>query len=187
MFIHVIFLVLTIVITASADFMVNVKNSNNNAWTVGCSFVSQSNYYEPGQKTTTVPQNWSPSSNGYDLKFHRVDSSNSEGGRCITSPSNVFSGNGIFSADIYIHSNVPYSDGVFTVAILNLDFANNPELDLFVANVYSDTIKSGKPYKAEAVSLSKMVGRWLTVRMKKQGDSCQTDFISSGSTIHSTS
>ncbi len=69
---------------------------------------------------------------------------------------------------------MPYSDGVFTVAILNLDFANNPELDLFVANVYSDTIKSGKPYTAEAVSLSKMVGRWLTVRMKKQGDSCQT-------------
>lgn len=109
------------------------------------------------------------------------------GGRCETAFSNAIYGDGIFTSHIYIHSNVPGSAGVFTVAMLTDPFNADYELDLFVANLADNVLKSGQPGEAESISLSLFVQKWVTVSMTKRNGYCQTNFFSSdGSLLYAT-
>lgn len=162
-----------------AEFQVRLKNLNNNAYSVTCNFYYNENFFEPGQKTTTAPEYWVNRGDGsYDLKYHRIDNNHSNGGRCQTTTSNVLTGNGVFTTEIYIHSNVAASDGVFTVAIINSDFSQNTELDLVVVNLSDNVVKSGKPFNAVSIGLDQVSQRWLSVRMVKSGSYCTTTFTS---------
>ena len=53
-----------------------------------------------------------------DLKHQRIDTTTAQGGRCETALWSSISGNGIFKAEIYIHTNVPTGTGVFTIAAM---------------------------------------------------------------------
>lgn len=108
-------------------------------------------------------------------------------GRCETAFSDAIYGDGVFTAHIYIHSNVPSSAGVFTVAMFTDPFDDAYELDLFVANLHDNELKTGQPGEAVAVPLSQFVQKWVTVHMTKQNGYCQTNFYSdSGSLMYST-
>jgi hypothetical protein len=109
------------------------------------------------------------------------------GGRCETGLSDSITGDGIFTAHIYIHSNIPTSAGVFTVAMLTSPFDDNYELDLFVANLADNVLKSGQPGEAETISLNQFVQKWVTVSLKKQNGYCQTNFyLDSGTLLYAT-
>eukprot|EP01031_Cornospumella_fuschlensis_P025104 gene25104-30321_t len=175
----VLVLLAVLAVFVHGDFQVRVKNINNNAYTMSCAFLYNENFYEPGQKTTTLPEYWVNRGDGsFDLKFHWIDNNHSNGGRCQTSTSSALVGNGVFTTEIYIHSNAAASDGVFTVAIINSDFSQNTELDLVVVNLSENVVKSGKPFHAVSIGLDQVSQRWLSVRMVKNGDYCTTTFTS---------
>lgn len=93
----------------------------------------------------------------------------------------------MFTAHFYIHSNVPSSAGVFTVAMITDPFSQTTELDLFVANLADNVLKTGQPGEASSVPLSIFVQQWVTVKMKKSNGYCQSNFYSnSGSLLYST-
>jgi hypothetical protein len=109
------------------------------------------------------------------------------GGRCETAFSDTIYGDGIFTAKIYIHSNVPSSAGVFTVAMMTDPFSQETELDLFVANLAYNELKTGQPGEAAAVPMNILEGQWVTVSMTKKNGSCQTNFYTnSGYLLYAT-
>ena len=108
--------------------------------------------------------------------------------RCVTATSSACTGNGVFSTDIYIHSNVPSSDGVFTVAILPSNFTQAMELDLIVVNLSQNIMKSGKPGKAEDIAMSSFIQKWIRISLVKSSNQCQTTIsaVDSGAVLHKT-
>lgn len=165
---------------AAAEFQVHVDG-----WTLDCRFHSQSNSYSTGTKTTTVEDYWQPNTysgkypTNYDLAYQRTDGTHAEGGRCQTSGTTAIAGSGTFSAEIYIHSNVRSSTGVFTIAAMPEVFDVNYELDLFVVNLADNVIKSGRPFHAQVFKMSDVEQRWITFKMIKSGDTCTTSISDS--------
>ena len=121
--------------TASSpyDFQFRVKNSAGSAYTISCPFAYNENYYDSSHvKSTTNPNNLVNSGYSWDLKYQRIDAGHAEGGRCETASSIALTGNGRFSASIFIHSNVNPSDGVFSLAIVNKVTSQQTELVLLL-------------------------------------------------------
>ncbi|WP_415818959.1 hypothetical protein [Bordetella tumbae] len=135
-----------------------------------------SNDYESDTRTVTIAQNWqcSPDSDcsTWRLRFQRVDDTNAHGGRCATRLSSTIKGDGVFSARLYIHSNIATSDGVYTINASPVPFESEEELDLIVANVEEGVAKFGMPGQAFAVPLAELQQRWIVVTMTKSGNSC---------------
>lgn len=166
------------------DFLFRVKNSAGSAYTISCPFAYNENYYDDSHvKSTTNPNNWANSGSNWDLKYQRIDAGHAEGGRCETSSSTALTGNGKFSASIYIHSNVNPSDGVFTLAIVNEVTSQQTELDLIVINVGDNTSKSGAPGSAFSVPTSDISNQWIDVIMTKINGRCSTAIYSGGRVI----
>jgi hypothetical protein len=174
------------------QFEVTLKNANKNQYTITCTEqIGATNYYGSDTKTTTATEQWgcgtaqSCQDNQFQLRFARIDATHAIGGRCITADTSTLTGDGTFSARVYIHSNVADSDGVFTVAIMTTPFDVDNELDLFVVNVAKGIMKSGKPFHALQVSLSDVEKRWIEVVMTKSGTQCKVDVRRDGqSTLH---
>ncbi|CAN5314177.1 hypothetical protein BH11MYX1_BH11MYX1_43160 [soil metagenome] len=174
------------------QFMAKLKNAAGNQYEVTCAEqLGAPNYYGSDTKTTTTTDTWgcgtaeNCQANQFQLRFARIDATHANGGRCITSDTAALTGDGTFSARIYIHSNVPSSDGVFTVALMATPFDVNQELDLFVANVQTGLLKAGKPFQALQVDLAAVTTRWIDVVMTKTGTSCVVDIArDNASTLH---
>jgi hypothetical protein len=140
-----------------------------------------------GQKTTTVAKNWAPGAKGYDLKFHRVDNSFSEGASCQTAVDAIITLSGAFRAVVYISSNVTNSDGIFSISIINKAYSEATQLDLMMVNKEDNIVKSGQPQYAKPLDLKPLLDRWITVRVSKIGNHCSTGFIAdNGSIIYDT-
>jgi hypothetical protein len=92
----------------------------------------------------------------------------------------VNTGNGKFTASLYIHSNVASSDGVFTLALLNRDFQQSGEIDLIVVNIADNIAKSGRPGSAFSIDLASISTRWIDVVMTKSDGKCSTTVYSNG-------
>mmetsp|Transcript_104393 Transcript_104393/g.204762 ORF Transcript_104393/g.204762 Transcript_104393/m.204762 type:complete len:233 (+) Transcript_104393:2-700(+) len=177
-------LVFVAISTAAAEFQIELKNLAGNTYNISCGFVAQSNNYGTDVNTKTVESDWvHVSGNEYELHFERIDSTHAQSGRCETAFSDTLYGDGVFTAHIYIHSNVPSSAGVFTVAMMTDPFSQEYELDLFVANLADNELKTGQPGEAAAVPMSQFVQKWVTVYMTKQNGYCQTNFYSDSGTL----
>ena len=83
---------------------------------------------------------------------------NLQGGRCLTESTTTVSGDGLFQAHVYIHTNVAAGTGVFTINAEPQPFDVNNELDLIVINVAQGIMKSGKPeHNAASFPISEYV------------------------------
>lgn len=181
----VVFLILS---SVHAAFQVQIKTVQGNAYNISCLFADNSNYYGTSVNTKTVPEDWAyVSGNEYNLSYQRIDETHAQAGRCETAFSDAITGDGIFTAHFYIHGDVPSSAGVFTVAILSDPFSQEYELDLFVANLANNELKSGQPGEAPTIPLSTFVQKWVTARMTKSNGNCDTKFYSdSGALLYDT-
>lgn len=173
---------------SSAEFQVEIKNLDNNVYNISCSFAYNSDEYGSSILTYSEPEDWQyVSGNEYNLRFERIDDKHAHVGRCETAFSGAIDGDGLFSAHIYLHSNIASSAGVFSVAIFTEPFSQSTELDLFVANIQDNVLKTGQPNEATSISLSSLQQQWLTVSMKVSGGYCQTNFYNDyGSLVYST-
>jgi hypothetical protein len=172
--------------------MVTLGNAAGNQYEVACvEQLGATNYYGSDTKTTTTTDAWGRGTaeaclaNQFQLRFARIDATHAHGGRCITADTAALTGDGTFSARMYIHSNVASSDGVFTVAMMSTPFDVNEELDLFVANVQTGLLEAGKPGRALQVGLADVTTRWIDVVMTKSGTTCNVAIArDNASTLH---
>ncbi|MCD9026600.1 hypothetical protein LDO26_00010 [Luteimonas sp. BDR2-5] len=170
--------------TASNDahaqhFQVRIKNLQQAAYNISCKEATgRTNWYSTGTLTTTTDSRWQCANsadceaNIWRLRFHRNSANSAEGGRCETGYTSTLTGDGIFTARLYIHSNVLQSDGVFTIAIMPPVFTTEEELDLLVINVREGEVVSGTPFNGLSIPINQISQRWLNVQMTKFGQSC---------------
>ena len=166
----------------NANFKIKIKNAAaNSSYSISCINNSNaSNTYRTDTNTNSradlfkCEDEKACNSNTYSLKFDRIDKEHASSGRCESAETPTLSGDGTFSATMYIHSNVQESDGVFTIAMEPEAFNTKEELDLIVVNVSEGVAKSGSPSKAPSVSLKSLSGRWIKVIMNKNGHRCTT-------------
>ncbi len=137
--------------------------------------------YGSGTTTSWIDNNWrctsaeTCASNTWRLQYQRTSETTARGGRCVTGVSPTIKGNGVFSARLYIHSNVAVSDGVFTIGALPVPFTEHYELDLIVVNIQEGVAKFGLPNHAHSIPLSSLQQRWITVTITKTGNSCDLE------------
>lgn len=169
---------------ANAEFQVAINGINTDSV-----FHSQSNHYGTNTKSATKSDLWLQNTyagkhpTNYDLMYQRIDSTNAEGGRCQTSSTSTIGGSGTFEAEIYIHSDVRGSTGVFTIAAMPEKFDSTYELDLFVINLADDVMKSGRPQHTQVFKISDYEKKWVKVTMVKSGSYCSTSITNVGSGI----
>ncbi len=126
----------------------------------------------------------------FDLRYARRSDSPAaaDGGRCVTGAIPEITGDGTFSARLFIHPDVKNSDGVFTVAILSAAFSKTRELDLVVINLLENgrhVVKFGNPSHASSVDIELLEGRWVTVSMVRRGKFCSLSVRSDdGTELH---
>ena len=174
------------------QFHVTLADASNGTVEVVCAEdLGKKNAYGTSTTTETTSPEWgcgtpqNCADNQFQLRFERVDATHAHGGRCVTADTPALTGDGTFSARIYVHSNVPGSDGVYTVALMETPFSKATELDLFVVNLADDVVKLGKPGASLPLSLSQIQKRWVEVVMKKKGTQCTFDVRRDGQfTLH---
>lgn len=173
------------------QFHVTLTDSNGSVDVVCQEDDGKTNAYGTNTTTETTSPMWACGTpqncadDQFQLRFERVDATHAHGGRCVTADTPRLTGDGTLSARMYVHSNVPTSDGVYTVAIMETPFSKDTELDLFVVNLADDVVKVGKPGESLPLSLSSIVKRWIEVVMTKKGSQCTFVVKRDGqSTIH---
>src|SRR5690606_3988329 len=95
------------------SFDIRIKNRGNYVYQALChERIGVENWYSTGTKTTTTDIRWACATAGdcetntWRLQFHRNTYNTAEGGQCTTADSTHITGDGIFTARLYIHSNV---------------------------------------------------------------------------------
>ena len=80
-----------------------------NDQSVSCEYTQNSNGYGSNTWTTTSPDSWVANSysgkypTNYDLSYERGSTTTATGGRCETAMFPTVSGDGVFTATIYLH------------------------------------------------------------------------------------
>jgi hypothetical protein len=180
--------------TTVAEFKVKIRNLSNNVYTINCNTIDSggANWYGTDTKTSRAPGYWTCTNynddcanNIYADYFERLDESHAIGGRCTSGYTPTIKGDGVLSAEIYIHSNISDSDrdgqpddpgtGVYTIAAFGHDAAN--EWDLLVANISDGVVKFGSPWlsgnqPAFEVAITQLEQRWITVEMTRVDGQC---------------
>ena len=174
-------------ISQTTGLKIQITNLKGNRYNISCFYEENSNSYNTNVKSISSPGLLIPADSNdgnvrpnHQLHFNLLNKTHASRGRCRTRPPSTLQGdvNGIIMARIFINSTVAKSLGVFTIAILETPYSKKTELDLFVVNLLDSSkkavVKSGLPGKAGSIDLDKVSNKWITFKMTKNQNNCET-------------
>ena len=166
-------------VAEEGSFKVHVGIEGQTPKAMSCeTIVGRTHRYSTKTTTTNKLGMWacegaSCGRNEWSLAYKRTGKQAAEAGRCSTSVSKLVSGNGRFSARIYLHKSIQRSSGVYTIAILPDPFDKKEELDLVVINLSDNRVNFGTPSRSTSIEMDRIIDKWLTVSMRKRGKKCR--------------